>query len=224
MKSIRACVLLALLGVLPGCATVLKMSPKKTASSLDTSRQSVLLASLTIENKHHESFRPNPIVVFIERNGGHEKGDRLSYQFDDDAEADTPARHFLIRIPIEPGRYQLVGINGAAGVFPIHGVFILPLHYDIDVKPGAVEYLGHIDAAVVDRKDGELRAGPLLPLIDQAAAGFSGGTWTVEVSDGSPRDIDEFRAAFPALATAPIEKDLLPQWDKARETARWQAN
>ena len=218
--------MLALLGLLPGCATVSKMSPKKTESALDTSRQSVLLASLTIENRHHESFRPNPIVVMLQRNGGQQASDRLNYQFDNDAaiDSDSPARHYLIRIPIEPGRYQLVGINGAAGVFPIHGVFFLPLHYDIEVKPGAVEYLGHIDAAVVDRKDGELRAGPLLPLIDQAAAGFSGGTWTVTVSDSAPHDVEEFKAAFPALARTPIEDDALPPWDKAKETMRWQAN
>ena len=216
----------ALLGILPGCATVLKMSPRKTESSVDTSRQSLLLASLTIENRHHESFRPNPIVVWLQRNGGTQKADRLAYQFDNDAEvaADLPARHYLIRIPIEPGRYELVGIHGAAGVFPIHGAFFLPLYYDVEVKPGAVEYLGHIDAAVVERNDGELRAGPLLPLIDQAVSGFSGGTWAVTVSDASPHDVDEFRAAFPALSTAPIENDLLPPWDKARVTEHWQAN
>ena len=67
-------------------------------------------------------------------------------------------------------------------------------------------------------------AGPLLPLIDQAAAGFSGGTWTVTVSDSAPHDVEEFKAAFPALARTPIEDDALPPWDKAKETMRWQAN
>jgi hypothetical protein len=67
------------------------------------------------------------------------------------------------------------------GIFPFHGFFFAPLHEDLDVEPNSVVYLGQVDATAVERKDGELRAGPVIPLIDQAATGFSGGTWDISV-------------------------------------------
>jgi hypothetical protein len=82
-------------------------------------------------------------------------------------------------------------------------------------------YLGHIDATVVERKDGEFRAGPLIPLIDQAATGFSGGTWDITVSDQFDDDVSAFRKDFPALSSASIERDVLPAWDKQKATEWW---
>jgi hypothetical protein len=225
LNTIRRVFLLALLALMPGCATVLKMAPTTATTSVDTSQQSVLIASLTLANQYHDSYQPNPIVVAIERAGGQQKSDRLNFQFDANAKVESDkGTHYLVRIPLAPGTYVIRGIVGGSGVFPVHGMFFLPLHYDIDVKPGALEYLGHIDATVVERKDGELRAGSMIPLIDQAVTGFSTGTWTVAVSDSSEHDLDEFKTAFPALAHLPIENDLLPAWDKQKATVWWEAH
>jgi hypothetical protein len=77
---------------------------------------------------------------------------------------------------------------------------------------------------VVERKDGELRAGPLIPLIDQAVTGFSGGTWNVAVSDRFDQDMTEFRTDFPVLEKADAQEDVLPPWDKKAATDWWQAH
>src|SRR6266568_2596132 len=47
-----------------------------------------------------------------------------------------------------------------------------------EVKPAQVVYLGRVEAVRRERKDdGELRAGFVIPLIGQAVAGYSGGTF-----------------------------------------------
>lgn len=214
---------LVLVAALSGCSAPLKMMPRKADTSIDVSTRSFLLASLTIGNRHHPSFVPNPISISLRRIDGPQKPELLSYAFDGEAEIGSPARHYLIRIPLAPGRYELLHIHGMSGVFPIRGVFFLPLNYELDVEPGRAEYLGRIDATVVARKEGELRAGPLIPLIDQAASGFSTGTWEVAVTDASHADVAEFKAAFPSLADLPIGNRILPPWDKAKEDARWRA-
>ncbi|WOD16795.1 hypothetical protein [Paraburkholderia kirstenboschensis] len=73
----------------------------------------------------------------------------------------------------------------------------------------------------MERKDGELRAGPVIPLIDQAATGFSGGTWNISVSDQFDADVAEFKKDFPALTNASIEREVLPAWDKQKATDWW---
>lgn len=223
MKWFRGCAWLFLIAALSGCSTPLKMMPRKADASIDMSAQSFLLASLTLGNRHHPSFIPDPISISLRRIDGRQKPELLSYAFDGDAEVGSPARHYLIRIPLAPGRYELLHIQGTSGVFPIRGFFFLPLSYELEVEPGRAEYLGHIDATVVERKEGELRAGPPIPLIDQAVSGFSTGTWEVALTDASQTDITEFKAVFPSLSGLPIGNRVLPPWDKAKEDARWRA-
>lgn len=219
-----AATLLAVL-TLAGCATVLKMAPTKSSAAVDTSQQSLVLITMSLTNKYHDRYQPEPIVVNIEKPNATQASDRLNFKFDNDGSIDElGGRRYLVRLPLPPGKYVLRGVTGMARYFPFIGNFFTPLHFDIEVKPDRVEYLGHIDAIVVERKDDELRAGSLIPLIDQAATGYSGGTWNITVSDASEHDIAQFRSAFPALAKADIEPDILPPWDKQKATAWWQAH
>jgi hypothetical protein len=50
----------------------------------------------------------------------------------------------------------------------------------------------------------------VIALIDQAATGFSGGTWDISVSDRFDDGITEFRKDFPALHNASIQREVLP--------------
>jgi hypothetical protein len=103
-------------------------------------------------------------------------------------------------------------------------MFFTPLHETVEIKPNTIVYLGHIDATVIERKDGELRAGPVIPLVDQAVTGFSGGTWDISVSDQFDNDVTAFKKDFPALSNASIERDVLPAWDKQKATEWWAAH
>src|SRR2546430_12996643 len=47
----------------------------------------------------------------------------------------------------------------------------LPLHEELTVTQPGVFYLGHVDATVRERTGGEFKAGPSIPLIDQAEIG-----------------------------------------------------
>jgi hypothetical protein len=60
--------------------------------------------------------------------------------------------------------------------------------------------------------DEEHRAGGVLPLIDQAVAGFSDGTFDVVFSDNYDGDMGRFISKFPALNNVPVEKAILSQW------------
>lgn len=91
----------------------------------------------------------------------------------------------------------------------------------VSAQPG-VFYLGHVDATVRDRKGDEFKAGPMLPLIDQAAAGASGGIFDIEVSDRWEPDEATFRSTFPELSTIVIQKSILPPFDRAQAQDWWE--
>jgi hypothetical protein len=79
------------------------------------------------------------------------------------------------------------------------------------VRPGRV---GHVWATVRERQDNEFKAGPVVPLIDQAVAGASGGTFDVETTDEFATDEAAFRSKFPALAGVEMAKAILPGFDR----------
>jgi hypothetical protein len=180
------------------------------------------LMTVTLKNAYHTSYQPSPIVVHMERGAADSRADRLNFKFDDQATTTSDnGNHYFVRIPLAPGKYVMRGITGQSGIFPFHGMFFTPLHETVEIKPNSIVYLGHVDATVVERKDGELRAGPVIPLIDQAATGFSGGTWDIRVSDEFDQDVAEFKKDFPALTNASIEREVLPAWDKQKATEWW---
>ena len=75
---------------------------------------------------------------------------------------------------------------------------------------------GRLEKFQKGKRDGEFRAGPLIPLLDQAATGVSTGTFDVVLDDASATDIALFRSMFPALGEMPIETTLLTPFDRAR--------
>lgn len=211
--------------LLSGCATQIKMSPTKDTFALDTTKESIVLVGLTFRNDFHPSYQPGPIVLHVERGDASQMSDRLNFIFDregiDERSTET---NYLARFSLPPGKYVLRGITGGSGLLPFRGTFFTPLHEDFEVRANAVEYVGRVTSVVQERKEGELRAGPMLPLLDQAVTGFSGGTWEVAVADNFDRDVPAFRAAFPVLEKANVEKAILGPWDKKKATDWWQAH
>jgi hypothetical protein len=95
---------------------------------------------------------------------------------------------------------------------------------DIQAKPNTVTYLGRARGVTRARQDGEFRAGPLIPLVDQAVTGFAKSTFDVELSDHMEEDLNAFRTIFPALSDADIQVALLPPFDRARAQAWWESD
>lgn len=95
-------------------------------------------------------------------------------------------------------------------IFPFFGEYLLTLELPFDVEDGHVYYLGHIEGVIRERQGDEERAGSVIPLIDQAIIGASGGTWDVEISDRYEEDMKKFVERFPVLENVVIEKQVLP--------------
>ena len=216
---------LAWLGVLllVGCANTAPMAVTKQTKSIDTSKASVVLMTVDVGRKEESRFIPQPTYVGFVKKDGAPKPERISFRIDDDAgEAESRLHNkFLLRVALAPGNYQLAYIAGTASAFPIPGSFLLPLLMDIDVAPNSVTYVGRVTATMRPRVGEEFRAGPVIPLIDQAVAGISGSTFDVAVTDASQEDIAAFKAAFPALAGANIRQQMLPAFNRPRVQAWW---
>jgi len=89
--------------------------------------------------------------------------------------------------------------------------------------PG-VYYLGHVDATVRERTGNEFKAGAPIPLIDQAVAGASSGTFDVAITDRWTQDESLFKNKYPALKKATINKSVLPAFDRDAAQKWWEAH
>lgn len=89
------------------------------------------------------------------------------------------------------------------------------MYSPFELKANSMIYLGRVEAVVRERKDdSELRAGPVVPLIDQAVAGFSGGTFHIQVLDNYDADLASFRQKYPALEKFTVDRAVVPPWRK----------
>ncbi|GHT85916.1 hypothetical protein AGMMS49960_04330 [Betaproteobacteria bacterium] len=141
-----------------------------------------------------------------------------------ETDSEITGNNYLLRLELSPGRYEIIGLTSLARLFPINGFFFTPLHSPLEVKESGVYYLGHINATVRERQENEFKAGSSIPLIDQAIAGASTGTFDVEITDDFATDEAVFRSKFPALAAIPIQKTILPAFDRAKAQQWWEAH
>lgn len=228
-KTMIACVSVFLALVLSGCATPTPMAFKNDSDRMTEASKPVFLMTATFKNTYKPAWQPRLLVVHVEKPGAKDAADRINFTMDDKArerEADSPGEgnSYLLRMELAPGSYEIRGLAGLARSFPIIGFFFAPLHSPLEVKEPGVYYLGHVRATVRERQGNELRAGPSIPLIDQAVSGASGGSFDIEITDELAADESKFRARFPALAGVPIKKALLPAFDRAKAQAWWEKN
>lgn len=213
--------------LLAGCATPTRMAFHDDAQRIEAGSKPVMLMKATIRNQYRPSFQPRLLVLHVERPDAKEAKDRINFTMDDKAKlgAGSPeeGNTYLLRMELEPGQYEIRGLTSMAGGFPIIGSFFAPMHMPLEVREGGVYYLGHVRATVRERQGNEFRAGPPIPLIDQAVVGASGGTFDVEMLDGQAEDEALFRTRFPALrADIPIHKAMLPAFDRAKAQEWWE--
>jgi len=212
----------AALLLLSGCVTITPMAFDKTSKSIDVSSKSIVLMTLDVSRNDDSRYVPRPMTVFWK---AHASSPETVYRFrtlEPGELAAIPEHHqYALRMALEPGQYELTQVSGLASAFPFNGIFFVPLFLDLTVPAHSVVYVGHVSAELRERKDGEYRAGPLIPLIDQAATGMSGGTWEVKIDDASATDLAMFRETFPALTDVPIATAILPQYDRLAVQRKW---
>jgi hypothetical protein len=212
--------------VVTGCATVNPMAFDKNSTTIDTKEKSVVLMTIDVSRSDGSRYVPEPFIVKLAKPGAQSKEDRQNFKLnkDTDTQQVNGRTVYLARIALPPGDYKLMDVEGSANAFPIISLFAVPLNMDLKVKPNSVTYIGRVTAKLRERKDGEFRAGPLVPLIDQSVSGMSGGTWDVSVDNMSPQDLEQFKAAYPALKTVTVETSPLPPFDRAAAQRLWEGD
>lgn len=213
-----------LAAALSGCGTVMPMSegaPKRDAA------KPLYLMSVVIKNEYKPRWAPQVIDVVLSQDSGAQKSETTAFRMDTlgtlESETEDGLTTYLVRYSTEPVDHTVMGFNAAALAFP-PGSYFVPLHASVPKGEAGVYYLGAIRAVVRERKDGEFRAGSVIPLIDQALAGASGGTFDVTVSDDYERDMALFKKRFVALEGVEVKKAVLPAWDRAKAQLYWEKN
>jgi hypothetical protein len=205
-----------------GCATRMPMGVTKDTAKIDVSSQSTVLMTSSLANAFKESFHPETHFLNVEKPNAQSASDRPNFVADSEgALISDSGNQYLYRMQIAPGQYSLIAVTGFARRFPIMGTFQVPMLLEFDVPPNSVIYLGRLMAKTRERAETEFRAGPLIPLVDQAVSGFSRTTWDVEIRDDEADDLQNFRRGFPALRDVTVIKRLLHRWDRARAQEWW---
>lgn len=226
-RGFRTLILTAILA-LCGCATVLDMPfSDKTAAPPDAGK-AVFLMTVTTKNTYHTSYQPDMLVVNVERSVVKSDKDRLNFKIDDNGTNETgkpeAGNTYLVRMQLDPGEYVIQGVTCLNRQFPIIATFFAPLHEKLVVTGPGVYYLGHVDATVRERVGSEFKAGPSIPLIDQAVAGASGGSFDIVISDQWATDQAQFESKFPGLKGITVQNTVMAPFDRAAAQKWWEDN
>lgn len=210
-----------------GCATPTKMAFLEDSDQVSKTKPTFLMTA-TLRNSYRTSFQPKLIFVPVERAVVRGAEDRINFTMDKKAKNESDSAiegsSYLLRMELDPGEYIIRGLTSLGRAFPINGFFFAPVHAKlISAEPG-VFYIGHIEATVRERKDEEFKAGPSIPLIDQAIAGASTGTFDIEISDQWEKDGPKFLAKFPVLNGVNVQKRILAPFDRAVAQKWWEEN
>lgn len=201
--KINNCLILMAAISLSGCSmTGMALNDKNIQNEL--SQTAVALLKLNVVNNYHESFTPkvSGVGIYSSYNEKHVFRDFS----DTDTKLGENGTTYLMSFKLKPGEYTLKKIEGTAAVFPIFGNFNFLPDHKFTLKDNEIYYLGEITAVNVERtNDNDRRAGPLFPLIDQAASGFSGGTFKITVEDHYESNIKEFKRKYPFLADREVK-------------------
>lgn len=212
--------------VVTGCGTVNPMAFDKTTTALDTKDKSILLMTVEVSRTDESRYVPEPMLMFFETPAAKVREDRHVFRVNKSADAvqDNGKTVYLARFALVGGEYKMQNVWGMASAFPFNASFVIPLGMDVKVKPNSVTYVGRIKAQMRKRESGEFRAGPVVPLIDQAAAGMVRSTWEVSVDNNQEKDLALFREAYPVLKGVDVEAGAMLKFDRAVAQRMWEGD
>jgi hypothetical protein len=194
-----------------GCASVRPMALGGSAAPA-LNGASLVLLTIRVSNQFRPAYPPDAKYILIGTAGT--PREILSFRLDAAyRQGANGVNEYLVSLELPPGSYRLREVFGSSGRFPIRGVFVVTVFLPFTVEPNTVTYLGRLEATVRERtSEREYRAGPPVPIIDQAVTGFAEGTFDVRIADGYAEDLAAFHARYPALAAHAVRKALLPPW------------
>lgn len=205
-----------------GCATVNKMALNEKNSTLDVSERSVVIFSFRMENVHKPAFQPKPLAIYFEEPNAEKKEQRQNFLVDKNAVTTSAnGNYYIVNAALPPGQQKLMGINGHFFNLLISASAMMVLESDINVPPGKVIYAGRITGEIRKRGSDSPPAGPGIPIIDQAVAGYSTGTFHITVTDAYDEDVGYLRSRYASLRNVEVKKQLLPPVDPAKARAFW---
>lgn len=206
-----------------GCVNIQTMALQKGQGAISTTTKSVVLMAIEVSRADESRYQPVPAIVWItDLNwGARESSQRFQLNRKTGTTEIEGRTEYLASLALSPGRYHFEGISGIAAAFPFIGQFFVPVVADFEVKPDRVSYLGHLKAIMRPRREGEFRAGSMVPLIDQSATGMVSHSWDIVIDDQSVADLASFRKHVPALESLEIHVEPLPPWDRAAAQQRW---
>ncbi len=204
--------MLSVVVLLSGCGGA-GMALKKGQDNVSLADNSIVLFSVKMANRNKPGYQPRATQLMVKSGS-----DKMFFSFDDPIkELDEQYREYLVSLPLKPGKHQLDHIYFTATGFMIKAYGGVPLGNYLDVKPGAVMYAGKIDATIRERQDGEVRAGSVIPLIDQSVTGLSSGTVDVEIKDAFDEDLKVFINEYPGLKKVKVEKSVMGPWVRPKD-------
>lgn len=186
-----------------GCATSMPLT--KNTTELNITKKSITIMSLKISNKYVPSYQPNVRIVTILQNGRTSAKVRVEETYN---KVEGEFNEYLLSFQLSPGRHKIGEIMGGSGIFPFVGHFKFPMDAEFELASNTITYIGHVEMVNRERKNGEPRSGGIFPLLDQAATGFSGGTFDITVSDNYVKDINYFKDKYPSIGEYEIKSNI----------------
>jgi hypothetical protein len=210
--------LCAIVFMLGGCATMKPPALSPKTNTIDVSKESIALLTVKIANEYKTGYQPNIKYIFVWSDVEKDR-EKFSFSVDEkNKEVENSFNEYLISFQLPPGKYKLRELFAQSGIFPVIGTFSVPVYSSFSIEPHKIIYLGHIEATIKERTDDKmLRAGPVIPLLDQAVTGASGGTFVVTIIDLFEDDMKLFQQKYPYLAQHQVDNYTLPQWTQPTE-------
>lgn len=180
-----------------GCATMSPMALNHQTNALQMTGKSIALFTLRATNQYKPSFRPSVTSVSVSQKGS-EEGQK--FEVEKPCTETDEYFEYIISLDLEPGTYSIGDVMGKSMKLPlILASFQFPIDAQFILAPNTIAYLGHVEMVNRERKEGEKRSGSVIPLVDQAVAGYSGGTFDITIIDRSDSDIPMIVNTYPVL-------------------------
>ena len=216
MKLLFKSFTVLLLAVLfTGCVSTKNM-PLQSAGLEEKAapENSILFGKIRVNNINKPGHQPKLTSVVVEENGKSQVFANPTLL----SESREEGKDYFFSIDSAPGKANIKTINFFRQVpLLVMAMAQLQLETEIEVPENKIVYLGNIDASIKPRQEGQPRAGSVIPLIDQAVAGFSNGAFEVTVSDNSEEDLKAFLKQFPYMQDKEVVKSILPSWTHPKE-------
>ena len=221
----RAAFLIFLAFVVTGCASKMPISPDRPI--VLNAQDGLAVFTMGLKNEF-KNYLLTPASISLEASpasGG--KSYRFSFGTPERKISDRELQ-VLGSFALPPGDYEIKSFAGGTdlgfALLPVRGFFEPVFKRSFRVRSGESVYLGHIEARLVEKTSSdEDRAGPLLPVVDQAATGMSTGTFKFRTLDRYDEDINYIKTRYPPLSARQFTKRLLtdaPELDPQEPSMR----